>query len=156
MQKNLTSIVFKLLLGGFELLFVGVLCYMRVMDIGWMLIIFGLLLLPWVLLHLALMAVFIGSFKISLIDIGLYLAVHFFYLAAWLFQYDGGDSGEVAWVIQQIYDSANMTAFLQKWGDNLFYAALAGTIVVYLLIGALLVIRLVRYTRARRAITTGQ
>lgn len=149
MNRNLPQLVFKILLALFELLFVGGVLYLRFLDMGWMFIIFGILLLAWVLFHLALMAVFIAGFKASLIDIGLYLGVHFFYLAAWLFQSDGGDSGGVTWVIQFVYDSNPLAAFLQKMGDNLFYIMTAGTFVFYVLIGILLIVRLVRAMRAR-------
>ncbi len=150
MQKQYPQLVFKILLMLFELLFVGALLYLRLLNFGWMFIIFGILLLGWVLFHLALMAAFIAGFKVSIIDIGLYLGVHFFYLAAWLFQSDGGDSGGATWVIQLIYNSNPLAAFLQKMGDNLFYAMTAGTFLCYVLIGILLIVRLVRAVRARR------
>jgi hypothetical protein len=149
MKNRLPEILLKVFLGLMELVFVGLLCALRVANIGWLLIIFGLGLVVWVLLHLGLMTAFIVSFKLRLLDIALYLAIHFFYLWAWLFQSDGGDTGGVSWTIQKIHYFPALDPFLEKNGDALFWGMSIATFGCYLLLGILLVVRLVRTIQAR-------
>lgn len=104
MNEKSKRILVKLLLVIFEFAFVAILFFLRVLDIGWIYILFGILLVLWAIIHLGLMTSFIVSSKFSLSNIALYLVVHFFYMVAWLFQSDGGDSGEITWVIQKIFD----------------------------------------------------
>ena len=135
-----------------ELVFVGTLAALRVMNMGWMLILFGLLLVVWIIFHLGLMTAFVVGIRLSIIDVLLYLALHFFYLAAWLFQSDGGDSGAVRSTIEVLFDNDAFAAFLQKWGDNVFWVAMVASVICYLVIGILLIVRLVRRQRARRLV----
>ena len=80
-HKHLSTLT-KILLIGAEVLFVGILFLMRLGISGWLLIIFGVLLIPililWAFVHLGLMTAFITVLKSSKRDIALYLAVHFF------------------------------------------------------------------------------
>ena len=92
MKPRLLEVAIKIFLGVFELFFVGYVCSLRLEGIGWMLIFFSIGLLFWILVHLAIMTPFIMTLRVSIIDISLYLAVHIFYLLAWLFQMDMGDS----------------------------------------------------------------
>ena len=147
MTKRLPEILIKAALIGVELLFVGLLCALRLQIIGWGLIILGLGILLWVLVHLGLMTAFIIGLKIRLPDILLYLAVHTFYLTAWLFQSDGGDGGDYMWAIQQINAWPSLTPFLNKYGDTVFWWAFAATLLSYLLIVILLIVKLVKYAR---------
>ncbi len=149
MKSKLPEILLKVLLGGAELIFAGILCYLRVLNAGWLLIIFGLGLVLWVLLHLGLMTAFIVSFRLSIIDIALYLAVHFFYLWAWLLQSDGGDTGGISWTIQKIYYFSTLNPYLEKWGESLFWAMSIATFICYLIISILLVVRFVKFLKTR-------
>ena len=150
MKNKLPKNLIKFLLAGAEVLFVGILCYLRVLNGGWNLLFYGILLILWALIHLGLMTAFIVSLKLSMIDIVLYLAVHFFYLWAWLFQYDGGDSpSSSGWTIQTIHHIAALDPFLQQWGDTLFQVMSIATFVCYLIIFILLVVRLVQFLRSR-------
>ena len=149
MKNKLPNTQTKYLLIGAEVLFVGILCFMRVLNMGWMLIIFGILLILWALIHLGLMIAFIVSLRLNVIDIALYLAVHFFYMWAWLFQYDGGDSGGSRWTIQTIPYIAALDPFLQQWGDTLFQIMSIATFVCYLIIFILVVPRLVQFLKSR-------
>jgi hypothetical protein len=134
MKNRLPEILLKLILFGAELIFVGGLGYLRVLNIGWLLFIYGLLLIPWILIHLGLLAVFIARLKVNLLDLGLYLIVHFFYLGAWLFQSDGGDSGGARWTVQVVFDPPSLIPFLTQWGDILFWVMLCATLIGYLFI----------------------
>jgi hypothetical protein len=149
MKNKLPEILIKFLLFGAEIVFVSILCYMRVLNVGWMLLIYGILLILWVLIHMGLMTAFIVSLKLSAVDIALYIAVHFFYLWAWLFQADGGDSGDTGWTIQTIHHIAALDPFLLKWGDTLFWIMSIATFVCYLIIAIRLFIRLVQFLRSR-------
>lgn len=150
MRTNLTGKIGRLILAGFELAFVSALVILRIMNIGWILVIFGLLLVVWLLFHLGLMTAFIVGMKLSPIDLVLFLALHFFYFSAWLFQVDGGDTGGLRWTVEVLFDNVSFAAFLQNWGDTLFLFAVAATFACYLLIGILLIVRLVRWRRAHR------
>jgi hypothetical protein len=143
------KILIKFLLVGAEIVFVGILCYMRVLNMGWLLFIYGILLILWMLIHLGLMTSFIVTLRLSAMDIALYVAVHFFYLWAWLFQSDGGDSGDTGWTIQTIHYIAVLDPFLKKWGDPLFWIMSSATFICYLIITILLCIRLVQFLRSR-------
>jgi hypothetical protein len=149
MKNKLLEILLKVSLGIGEVAFVGVLCYLRILNTGWLLILFGLLLVLWVFLHLGLMAAFIASFRMNLVDIALYLALHVFYLLAWLFQSDGGDSDKVYWTIQKLYYIPALDPYLDKWGETLFWVMSAATLVCYLLISIVLVVRLVKFLKTR-------
>ena len=153
MDKRLAEVLIKFSLCLFELLFVGILCYYRVENIGWMLVILGLGILFWVLIHIALMITFIATLKLHILDLILYLAVHFFYLLAWLFQADVGDTGGTNWTIQQIYTWPALDPFLQKYGETVFWYALGGTLLCYALIVILLFITLVKTARAQKKTT---
>src|SRR5690348_16670155 len=100
MRKNLPAILIKLSLIGLELVFVCAVFYLRFLNIGWLFVIFGLGLLLWALVHLGLLSALIAGGRLGWVDLVLYPAVHFFYLAAWLLQSDGGDDGNVFWTIQ--------------------------------------------------------
>jgi hypothetical protein len=150
MKKILPNIIIKVVLVIIELVFVGVLAYMRLMNAGWMLFILGIGLIAWIVIHLVLMAVFIASLRLNLFDILLYLAVHFFYLFGWLLQSDGGDSDVVTWTIQQIYSSPALTAFLEKNGDNLLVFMGSATVLCYFIIVIYLIVRLVLFMMSRR------
>jgi hypothetical protein len=150
MKNKLPEILIKFLLAGAEIIFVGVLCYLRVLNTGWLLLIFGIVLILWALFHLGLMTAFIVSLRLSALDIALYLAVHFFYLWAWLFQSDGGDSGDTTWTIQAIRPIAALAPFLEKWGQTLFWIMSIATIVCYLMIAILLCIHLLQFLRSRQ------
>ena len=150
MKNKLPEILLKVLMGFAELFFVGILGYLRVLNIGWLLIIFGLGLVLWVLFHLGLMTAFIVSFRLRLVDIALYLGLHFFYVGAWLFQSDGGDSGGISWTVQKIFYISALDPFLERWGETLFWVTSIATFVCYLLIGILLIVRLLKFLKARR------
>ena len=149
MKNKLVEILLKILLGGAELAFVGGLGYMRVLNTGWLLILFGLGLLLWVVVHLGLMALFIASLRLKALDIALYLGLHFLYLWAWLLQSDGGDSDRTTWTIQSLYVFPALDPLLTKWGDTLFWAAFIATLVCYLAVSILLIVRLVKLVKAR-------
>ena len=149
-NKLLPEIIVKVVLVGFELLFVGILCALRLQIIGWMLVILGLGFILWVLVHLGLLTVFIISIKARVIDILLYLAVHFFYLFAWLFQSDSDDGGGYHWAIQQISAWPSLDPFLKKWGDTVFGVAFIATFICYVLIAILLVVKLVKAAQAQK------
>jgi hypothetical protein len=150
MNKKTIEICLKILLFGAVLIFVGALCVLRVMNMGWYLIIFGLGLAVWVLIHLGLMAVFIAFLRLKPLDIILFLAVHFFYLWAWLFQVDGGDIGGAVWTFQQIIPFHGLDPFLNDWGEIIFWVMGGVTLVGYIWMVVLLVMRLVRHTKNRR------
>ena len=150
MKNKLLEILLKILLGIAELAFVGILGYLRILNTGWLLILFGLGLVLWVIFHLGLMAAFIASFKLKLPDVALYLALHFFYLWAWLLQSDGGDSDRVSWTIQTLYSSSALDLFLAKWGDTLFWTMSIASFICYLLICILLLVRLVAFLNTRK------
>ena len=149
MKNKLVEILLKVLLGGAELAFVGGLGYMRILNTGWLLILFGLGLVLWVVFHLGVMAVFIASFRLKILDTALYLALHFFYLWAWLLQSDGGDSDKATWTIQSLYYIPGLDPLLTKWGDTLFWAAFIATLVCYLAVGIVLLVRLVKFLKTR-------
>ncbi len=142
-HKHLSALT-KILLIGAEVLFVGILFLMRLGIAGWLLIIFGVLLILWAFVHLGLMTAFITVLRSSKIDIALYLAVHFFYLGAWLFQTDAGDN-RVTWTIRLLPYTDFLDPFLKEWGGVLFLVTSIATLVCYLLILILVVIRLVRF-----------
>lgn len=151
MQKNLPAILVKLFLIGAEFAFVCGVFYLRFLNIGWMFIIFGLGLLLWALVHFGLLATLIASARPSWVDLLLYPAVHFFYLVAWLLQSDGGDDGNIVWTIQHIFDNNALLSFLQKWGDDLSMAMAVATLLCYVLIVIVLIVRLVRWLASRRS-----
>lgn len=150
MKNNQLVIIAKIFLGVVEVVYVGGLCFLRVLNIGWLLIIFGLVLVLWVVVHLGLMTALITSFKTNWMDISLYLAVHFFYLWAWLLQVDGGDTGPILYTLQKIINPPGLTPFLEKWGDHLFWVTAILTLVCYVLIGILLARRWVKYLKDRK------
>ena len=150
MRNKLLEIAIKIVLAVLEILFAGALIYFRVLNTGWILILMGLFLAVWLLIHLALMAVFIASLKLHIFDILLYLAVHFFYTFAWLLQSDGGDSDLVTWTIQKVYDWPPLYPFLKQYGDTLAGYAGGATVICYILIIILLIVKLVQFTRSRR------
>lgn len=121
MNEKSKSILVKLILVIFEFAFIAILFFLHVLDIGWIFILFGILLVLWAIIHLGLMTSFIVSSKFSLSNISLYLVVHFFYMVAWLFQSHVGDRGEITWVIQKIFDSVSFPAFLKKWGAIIYF-----------------------------------
>lgn len=90
-RKDL-DIRIKFLLIGAEVLFVGILGLMRIAITGWLVLIFGFLLIAWVVFHLVLMSAFILNLRSSTLDMVLFIAVHLSYLLAWLFQSDADDS----------------------------------------------------------------
>ena len=150
MQTKLPAILTKIALIALEILFVGLIGYFRMQNIGWIFIIFGLALLLWDLIHLGLLTTFIITLKPRPLDILLYLAVHFFYLWGWLLQSDGGDSDYISWTIQQFYSSTPFTAFLKQNGDTLCLYAIGATLLCYLIITILVITRLVKYLQSRR------
>ncbi|MGY2778515.1 hypothetical protein ACVW0B_000404 [Thermostichus sp. MS-CIW-23] len=137
----------KLLLVGVEILFVCALFLMRLGVAGWLLMMFGalliLLLTLWAFVHIALMITFISVFESRKSDIALYLATHFFYLWAWLFQFDGDDTS-VKWTIRLLPCTNFLEPLLRKWGGVLFLTTSIATFVCYLIIFILIVIRLAR------------
>ncbi len=145
MENTHLSPLIKILLIGAEVLFVGTLFLMRLAIGGWLLIILvvPLILFLWALVHLGLMTAFIIFLRSSKIDIALYLAVHFFYLGAWLFQTDADDN-RVTWTIRLFPYTDFLDPFLKEWGGLLFLVTSVATFVCYLLIFILVVIRLVR------------
>lgn len=152
MKKKLPEILIKLVFTGMELAFVGLVAYIRILNIGWMLIIFGLLLVLWILFHLGVMTAFIASLRLSIIDIPLYLlylAIHFFYLGGWLLQVDGGDDGNSSWTINAIFSNPSLNAFLDQWGETLFWIMAIGAFICYLLIILVVIVRLIQWLRAR-------
>ena len=149
-MNKLPEILIKIFLAGLELLFIGALAYARVLNTGWILILMGFGLIIWIVIHLALMAVFIASLKLHILDILLYLAVHLSYTLAWLFQSDGGDSDLVTWTIQKIIDPPALAPFLKQYGDTLAGYAGAATLICYILILILLIVKLIQYTRTRK------
>ena len=153
MNKNILSILPKLALTFLEFVFIAILFYFRILTIGWLFIIFGIFILAWAIIQLGLLKIFIFSTKYSLLDIGLYLAAHFFYLIGWLFQFDGGDSGGTYWVIQRIYSSDALTSFLGSYGDKIFWSATVGSVLCYIVIGIILIVRLILKIRARNTQT---
>ena len=152
MKSKLPEIVIKVVLIGLEVLFVGILCALRLQIIGWMLVILGLAFIAWVLLHLGLMTAFIIGMKVRAADVVLYLATHFFYLIAWLFQTDSGDGGGYNWTIQQIYSSSGLTVFLKQWADTVFWCAFAGTFICYALMIVLLAVKLIKYAQSMKPV----
>jgi len=148
--NKLPEILIKIALVVLEIIFAGVLVYFRVLNTGWILILMGLGLVIWLLVHLALMTVFIASLKLQLLDISLYLAVHFFYTWAWLLQPDGGDSDVVTWTLQKVYDWPALDPFLKQYGDTLLAYAGGATVICYLLIILLVIVKLIQFTRSRR------
>jgi|GEM_PF-2016794 len=66
-------------------------------------------------------------------DIALYLAVHFFYLGAWLFQTDADDV-RVTWTIRLFPYTDFLDPFLKEWGGVLFLVTSIATFVCYLII----------------------
>jgi len=100
-----------------------------------------MLLILWALVHLGLMTAFISVLKSSKIDTALYIAVHFFYLGAWLFQLDADDT-RVKWVIRLLPYTDFLDPFLKEWGGVPFLIMSAATFVCYLIIFILIVVRL--------------
>ena len=149
MKTTLPEILLKIALAILELLFVGALLYARILNTGWMMIILGLGLIIWLIIHLALMFVFIAGLKLRIIDILLYLTVHFFYTFAWLLQSDGGDSDTVTWTIQKVFNPPAFDPFLKQYGDILLGYAGAATLFCYLLIIILIIVKLVQSARSR-------
>ena len=150
MKPQLPEILIKIALVGFEFLFVGILCALRLQIIGWMLVILSIGFILWVLVHLALLTTFIITLKPRLIDILLYLALHFFYLFAWLFQSDSPDGGGYIWAIQQLGPWPSLDPFLKQYGDNLFWIAFSGTLICYALIVIRLLFKLVKAAQAQK------
>jgi len=137
----------KFLLIGAEVLFVSILGLMRLSIAGWLFLIFGiflLILLIWIGFHIVLMTAFILSLRSSIIDWVIYGAVHWFYMLAWLFQYDADDL-RIRWVIQLLPFTGGLEPFLNKWGGTLFLIMAAATFICYVIIFILLIVRIVQF-----------
>ena len=137
----------KFLLIGAEVLFVSILGLMRLSIAGWLFLIFGiflLILLIWIGFHIVLMTAFILSLRSSIIDWVIYGAVHWFYMLAWLFQYDADDL-RIWWVIQLLPFTGGLEPFLTEWGGTLFLIMAAATFICYVIIFILLIVRIVQF-----------
>ncbi len=144
MARKDLDIWIKFLLIGAEVLFVGILSLMRIAITGWLVLIFGFLLIAWVVFHLVLMSVFILNLRSSTLDMVLYIAVHLSYLLAWLFQSDADDV-QVRWVIQLFPFTGGLEPFLAAWGNTLFLITTAATLVCYAVIFILVIVRIVQF-----------
>ena len=135
----------KFLLIGAEALFVSILGLMRLLILGWLALIFGILLIvAWMGFHIVLMTAFILSLRSRIIDWVLYGAVHLFYMLAWLFQYDADDL-RIWWVIQLLPFTGGLEPFLNEWGGTLFLIMAAATFICYVIIFILLIVRIVQF-----------
>ncbi len=143
MSDKKLDIRVKFLLIGAEVLFVSILGLMRLSIAGWLVLIFGILLIAaaWIGFHLVLMTAFILSLRSSIIDWVLYGAVHLFYMLAWLFQFDADDV-RMRWVIQLLPFTGGLEPFLTEWGGTLFLIMAAATFICYVIIFILLIVRI--------------
>lgn len=142
-RKDL-DIRIKFLLIGAEVLFVGILGLMRIAITGWLVLIFGFLLIAWVVFHLVLMSAFILNLRSSTLDMVLFIAVHLSYLLAWLFQSDADDV-RVRWVIQLFPFTGGLEPFLAEWGGTLFLITAVVNLVCYAVIVILVIARIVQF-----------
>jgi len=135
----------KFLLIGAEVLFVSIPGLMRLSIAGWLALIFGILLIvAWIGFHIVLMTAFILSLRSSIIDWVIYGAVHWFYMLAWLFQYDADDL-RIRWVIQLLPFTGGLEPFLTEWGGTLFLIMAAATFICYVITFILLIVRIVQF-----------
>jgi len=135
----------KFLLIGAEVLFVSILGLMRLSIAGWLALIFGILLIvAWIGFHIVLMTAFILSLRSSIIDWVIYGAVHWFYMLAWLFQYDADDL-RIRWVIQLLPFTGGLEPFLTEWGGTLFLIMATATFICYVITFILLIVRIVQF-----------
>jgi hypothetical protein len=108
-------------------------------------LIFGILLIvAWIGFHIVLMTAFILSLRSSIIDWVIYGAVHWFYMLAWLFQYDADDL-RIRWVIQLLPFTGGLEPFLTEWGGTLFLIMAAATFICYVITFILLIVRIVQF-----------
>ena len=150
MKTQFPEVLIKIVLIGLELMFVGILCAVRLQIIGWMLVILSIGFIFWVLFHLALMTGFILTMKTSVIDILLYIVLHLFYLVAWLFQSDSPDGGGYVWAIQALGPWPSLNPFLKQYGDTVFMYAFIGTLICYVVTVILVASKLIKAAQARK------
>lgn len=134
----------KFLLIGVEVLFVYIFGLVRLATMEWLSLFAWMGLLMWPFVHVMIVSAFILSFRLRFTDAVLYIAVHLFFLLAWLLQSDFANNR--TWIVFEKFPFIRgLEPFLSEWGSTLFLTMAAATLVCYAVLFILVIVRIVQF-----------
>ncbi|MEJ5343931.1 MAG: hypothetical protein WHS83_03365 [Chloroflexus sp.] len=134
----------KFLLVGVEVLFVYIFGLVRLATMEWLSLFAWMGLLLWSFVHVMIVSAFILSFRLRFTDAVLYIAVHLFFLLAWLLPLDFASNR--TWIVFEKFPFIRgLEPFLIEWGSTPFLTMATATLVCYAVIFILVIVRIVQF-----------